>query len=196
MKTPTSSTGERRGSAQRSAFTLIELMVVIVVIGVLAAITVPRFSGSFERAALRSEAQSLADAMRYARSQAIIQRRVIRLAWLDDVHDQRPGDQPGYRLEIQQTDPLATEAFVALNHGAVKPHALAHSVMLHRFAVAGDPDAKSMLFFPTGLSQAASIQLYAGSLRQAVSIDPYTGAVATVDSWNTPPISQREDLDA
>lgn len=56
----------------RRGFTLLELLAVIVVLGVLAAIIVPQFGGGGERTKLVVAARSLVQATRYARSMAML----------------------------------------------------------------------------------------------------------------------------
>jgi len=55
----------------KAAFTLLELMVVLVLIGILAGLILPEMKGTFEDALLRSTARKLASAFGLAYSQAI-----------------------------------------------------------------------------------------------------------------------------
>lgn len=57
---------------RRRGFTLFELLAVIVVLGVMAAIIVPQFGGGGERTKLVVAARSLVQATRYARSMAML----------------------------------------------------------------------------------------------------------------------------
>jgi len=55
----------------RAAFTLIELTVVVVLIGILSALIIPEMRGSYEEALLRSTSRDLIDAFHVAYSRAV-----------------------------------------------------------------------------------------------------------------------------
>jgi type II secretion system protein H len=57
--------------AERSGFTLIELMVVCVLVGILTAIMLPEMTGSYQDAVLRSTSRKLLDAFELAYSEAV-----------------------------------------------------------------------------------------------------------------------------
>lgn len=58
-----------------SGFTLLELMITTVIIGIVAAMAVPRFQIAFERMRFRSEAQEMTSIMKLARSMSITDKR-------------------------------------------------------------------------------------------------------------------------
>jgi type IV fimbrial biogenesis protein FimT len=60
-----------RRMREQSGFSLAELMVVISIIGVLAAIAIPSFVGILAESALREQTESMVSDMRYARSMAL-----------------------------------------------------------------------------------------------------------------------------
>jgi type II secretion system protein H len=67
------------GPSMNRAFTLIELMVVIVLIGIAMAIVIPEMRGSYDDAKLRSTARQLADAFTAANSHAIARQETCRV---------------------------------------------------------------------------------------------------------------------
>lgn len=65
--------------ARRQAFTLIELLLVIVIIGVLTAIVAPQFSAGIGGTRLQVEARAIAQAERYARTMALLHQAEVEL---------------------------------------------------------------------------------------------------------------------
>jgi len=69
----------QRVGARRSGFTLVELMVVLVLMAILAALVIPEMKGTFDDAVLRSTARKLADVFLVANSHAVTANRVQRV---------------------------------------------------------------------------------------------------------------------
>jgi len=63
--------GPRLPTGRNRAFTLIELMTVIVIIGIMTALIIPEMKGTFEETLLRSTARELLNAIELASSRAI-----------------------------------------------------------------------------------------------------------------------------
>ena len=72
----TSPTTARIGSA---AFTLVEMLLVVTIVGVLVAVAMPRYSRSFEFMKLKSGAYDLAATIEYAQATSILEERELRL---------------------------------------------------------------------------------------------------------------------
>ncbi|MCB2202290.1 prepilin-type N-terminal cleavage/methylation domain-containing protein [bacterium] len=58
-----------------AGFTLLELMITVVIVGIVAAMAMPRFQIAFERMKFRSESQEMTSMMKLARSMAIADKR-------------------------------------------------------------------------------------------------------------------------
>ena len=66
------------------AFSLIELLLVIVLLGVIAAVSVPNFSNTYRRMQLKDKAENVEYLMNYGQSRAIIKNFSFRLQWSED----------------------------------------------------------------------------------------------------------------
>lgn len=60
-----------------AAFTLLELLVVLLIVSLMSAMVLPRLAGSLDRLNSESVAKKIAAALRYARSQAVSERRTF-----------------------------------------------------------------------------------------------------------------------
>ncbi len=71
----------RFGKCGRGGFTLVELLLVIVIIGIVTAISVPTFVKSMRGNRLRTSARSIVAAGRYARSMSVMHQRAMALTF-------------------------------------------------------------------------------------------------------------------
>ncbi|HWP84483.1 MAG TPA: GspH/FimT family pseudopilin [Terriglobia bacterium] len=149
----------RNGTGRTAAgVTLLEMMVVLAIASVLAAIVFPAVGTGLNALELRSAATRLAGAARYARDQAVYRQRIYQLRVSGDRRSVSVSDWEG-REERTYELPAAVEVL------AVGPDAWGEA---HR--------DRRIFFFPDGSAPAFEVVL-AGARRQiTVAGDPLTGA--------------------
>ena len=138
---------------------LLELMIVLMIMAIVAALVVPMFGGGVSNTQLRSAARQLASGLRLARSEAVAQRRETFLVV----------DVAGRRFKVDR-DP--TE------------HALPRDVDLKLYTAQKDLiDEKigSIRFYPDGGSNGGRITVGSGERKYEIDVDWLTGRVAILD---------------
>jgi general secretion pathway protein H len=146
----TSPAGDRR----RAGFTLFELLIVLVILGLALAVAVPLFARALPGLELKSSARTVAATLREARSLAIADNREIAVAV--DI-DTRTIDLAGLRRET-----------------------LDAGIDLRLFTAAEeliDRGAGRIRFYPDGTSTGGRVRLLATGRLYDVDIDWITGAV-------------------
>ncbi|MEO6564619.1 MAG: GspH/FimT family pseudopilin [Casimicrobiaceae bacterium] len=146
----------RRHSAGVS---LLELMIVLMIMAIVAALVVPMFGGGVSNTQLRSAARQLASGLRLARSEAVAQRRETFLVV----------DVVARRFKVDR-DP--------------KEHALPPDVDLKLYTAQKDlVDEKigSIRFYPDGGSNGGRITVGSGERKYEIDVDWLTGRVAILD---------------
>jgi general secretion pathway protein H len=139
--------------------TLLELLIVLMLMALVAAIALSTFGGGVSTTELRGSARQLAAGLRTARSEALAQRRETFLLL----------DVAGKRFKVDQ-DP--------------REHNLPGGVELKLFTAQNDlVDATtgSIRFFPDGGSNGGRITVASGTRKYEVDIDWLTGRVAILD---------------
>ncbi len=138
---------------------LLELMIVLMIMAIVAALVVPMFGGGVSNTQLRSAARQLASGLRLARSEAVAQRRETFLVI----------DVAGRRFKVDR-DP--------------KEHALPRDVDLKLYTAQKDlVDEKvgSIRFYPDGGSNGGRITVGSGERKYEIDVDWLTGRVAILD---------------
>jgi general secretion pathway protein H len=138
---------------------LLELMIVLMIMAIMAALVVPMLGGGVSNTELRSAARQLASGLRLARSEAVSQRRETFLLL----------DVAGRRFKVDR-DP--------------QEHALPRDVELKLFTAQKDlVDEKtgSIRFYPDGGSNGGRITVGSGERKYEVDVDWLTGRVAILD---------------
>jgi type II secretion system protein H len=172
----------------RAAFSLIELMVVVVLIGIMTAMILPAMKGTFEDALLRSTARKLVDALTLANSRAVSTSQFHRVRLDRNAHR--------YFVERKVHDAQQGSGFVAVRDlpGADGEIDSRIAIEFRRSdeSSAGDTDAAqganweshpdAIAFYQDGTSENAEIILTDREhFRLALRVNPTTARVRLVE---------------
>jgi len=139
--------------------TLLEMLVVLAIMGLVAALVLPTFGNGVSTSELRSSARQVAAGLRAARSEAVSQRRETFLVL----------DLEGRRFKVDR-DP--------------KEYTLPPRIEIKLFTAQRDIDdarTGSIRFFPDGGSNGGRVTLAAGERKYDVDVDWLTGRVAILE---------------
>jgi general secretion pathway protein H len=144
---------------RQAGVTLLELLIVIALMGIVAALVVPMFGGPVSTSELRATARQLAAGLRLARSEAVSERRETFLVV----------DVAGKRFKVDRE---------------AREHALPSKVDLKLFTAQNDlvsENVGAIRFYPDGGSNGGRITVAAGARKFNVDVDWLTGRVAILD---------------
>jgi general secretion pathway protein H len=149
-----------RGACDRqSGVTLLELLIVLTIMGFVAAIAIPMFSDGVSTTQLKSAAREVAAGLRLARDQAIAQRNET--LWQVDVAARAFSVPPDPRV-----------------------HRLPERIEIKLYAAQSDLANESLgaiRFFPDGGSNGGRVTLGAGERKYEVDVDWLTGRIAILE---------------
>ena len=182
---PTKISAKGAGSGGKGGFTLLELIVVLVIVGLVTALAAPRMIGSLTRAHLRTSVQKVASALRYARSQAVSQRAIYSAVFdfekngcVIDAKKETESDDPNAEVEEQAAE---TDGSGENKISEAKSYELPETVKIEK-GVIGEEEFESesfeILFYPAGNSTGGTVVLIdEKENRFQIDIDPITGMV-------------------
>ncbi len=153
----------KQANKRWQGFTIVEILLVVVILAVIAALAVPNFGGTYTRIQLRKTADDLAYRMRYAQSYAITKNTRTRLEF-DPSFTQ-------YWL-TRESDTSTTDAFERIGGRLGESAAIARDMRVS-FAD-GDP---SLYFYPDATMDKKRIDLCRGEECVFISTQEQRGQV-------------------
>ncbi|WP_321491557.1 prepilin-type N-terminal cleavage/methylation domain-containing protein [uncultured Desulfobacter sp.] len=163
-----------------SGFTLIELIVVLVIVGLLSGLVMPRMFQSMTRIELRKAAGDMVSFLRSARDEAYYKKLFIRVSFNPDTRQVLL-----FRYQRASEDEETSFAGPEMVWALLKEILLPESVSIERIEKKKDTDSidvHSLYFYPSGTSDGGVITLMdkKGRVFQ-ISIDRITGKVRIID---------------
>ena len=145
-------------------FTLVELVVVAVVLGILVAAVMPRYNATASRLAAEQDATDISRLLRYGRERAVSQGRTVAFVW-------DAGDRQG-RLGFEDVGGAWTAWTERLAYTRVIRDTFAVQLVDGEAA-----PLERVRFYPDGTADAAHVTLTLGTRVYAIDVDSATGQV-------------------
>ncbi|MBI5184417.1 MAG: prepilin-type N-terminal cleavage/methylation domain-containing protein [Nitrospinae bacterium] len=180
-----------------SGFSLIELIVVLVIVGIAMAITAPFIFWTLERVQIRAAVKEIASSLRYGRSMAISQKKEVRFYidldeqqfWIITAKEDRDlkGIEESGLLEEEGIQEDTEKALVPKKTVELKKHSISQLVRLDIFTGGGeeiDFGTVKIAFTPFGNCTGGLIHIITAQetkrpLFFEIEVDPVTGRVKT-----------------
>lgn len=162
----------RRDLSSERGLSLLELIVVLFIIGLIAALSTPALYRGWRNLQCKRTATSLAAILRYAHQQAILTKRIhiVRIDLDNQLAELLP-DQPGESQAIEG-EPVPPRALITFQ----LPSTVRPRLIDEERAVVVDSGKRDIFFYPTGHSTGEAVELV-NTLGTAyrIVVDPVTG---------------------
>ena len=164
-----------RNSGPARGFTLIELCVVLVIISVILAVAIPRYSGFMTRGTMRSEARRIAALVRYLSRESSRSGNVYHLYF--DV------DKDSYRVAVSAGRGRPVEESTQLTRPRSLPDGIRFKDVAVLWRAGKSQERKTVTFYPKGENDEAIVHFSDFGKKQAYSlyIKPYAGRSVIYD---------------
>ena len=147
----------------RAAFTLVELLLVVMILAVLAGLSAPLFSRNYELRGIRQAADDVVDLMRYARVRAMSEQVVFRMVL---------GEHEAVLLRASGAmAENGRPVFTALDGVMGRPRVFAHGVVVQEA-----PETVS--FYPDGTIDRVRFRVRGGPAGFVIATDEVIGQVS------------------
>jgi general secretion pathway protein H len=167
---------QRNGGAP-GGFTLFELLVVVLIIGLVSALVMPRMAASLPGVQLKSSARAVAASLRYARSRAVYESTAV-MAVFDNLQKRLAVKSVEYPVAAEQLDFVREMLDKPDSANVYEFPAGVEFGILDDNASVEAPDLFAIFFFPRGDSTGASIVLENSRRKQyTITVDAITGTV-------------------
>jgi len=165
-------------------FTLFELIVVLLIIGIMMALVSPRLLGSLTKVNLKTSAQKISSSLRYARSQAVSEQTIYHAVFDFEkkglfINAEKPQDNEDnyFKAEFESAETDDTEAA----ENRTKSYFLPEDVKFEKAMTTNDEIDSGLfdiVFYPAGNSSGGSVVLIDEKERRfQISVDFITGIV-------------------
>ncbi len=165
-------------------FTLFELIVVLLIIGVMMALVSPRLLGSLTKVNLKTSAQKISSSLRYARSQAVSEQTIYHAVFDFEkkglfINAEKPQDNEDnyFKAEFESAETDDTEA----GENRTESYFLPEDVKFEKAMTTNDEIDSGLfdiVFYPAGNSSGGSVVLIDEKERRfQISVDFITGIV-------------------
>jgi prepilin-type N-terminal cleavage/methylation domain-containing protein len=152
-----------------NAFTLIEIMLVVIIIGIVLAMAAPNFSKGYSRFQLKSTADDLLSVSRWAQAMAIGQERIYALSFSSDHRSYKL-----MRVKSDDENDVQEDSFEPVNGTLGRMHTIPDTIRL-------DTQDERIEFYPDGTIDPATIQLDSPDQKTVLSSTEVLGMMTKVN---------------